>query len=303
MAMPRLIDLGRAVLCVAVVASCSSDAQKHAPPPVTSSGGSSGSGGSTNPLRGGNGGRSGTGGEPFADSGAGSDSAGSGAGTSDGGSAGESTSGHGGIFTEPVATGGEGGNDAGPLPTCFDAVAYESVNVSFVAPTPSEVALAFNALTFDSTHRAFVLAIESRNDSGSFLISKAELADDGIHQRFTATLPLVPGGLGLIDGQLHSTASQERGLLALASNLDVEVEELDLDASSANACGSLRGAILANIPDSAGDLLIPTSGSAKKLRELMAASDVRGGGATGPWRVKLLFDAQAIDFEFGAVAP
>ena len=280
--LPLVWTLGISAACVLVACS---DEERPGGHPGNSSGGTSGAG--AEPSTAGSGG-------------AAAGEAGAGGGSQAGGAAGAAgSSGAGGVVTVPVDGGVDGGDE--PIPSCVDGRAFRAAGAAFVSPTPVSLASALNELVYEPTAHPLTIATLARGATGTVAVSFTELHTDAIHERFPEAFAPTSASLSVIDNQLVSGAPQTTGYLRLtdaSGEVEIELNELSVDAVPINGCDALRASVSAVIPETQGEIALSLADGEHTLSALAASDGLRDGGGGGPCSVKLVFDAEGVDFDF-----
>ncbi len=223
------------------------------------------------------------------------------AGASQGGAGGQASgsAGAGGISTVPV----DGGLDDGgePLPSCIDGSAYRAAGAAFVAPTPPDLASALSALAYEPSSHPLTIVVLDRSGQGTLAVSFSELEPDETREGFPESF--VPGSTTstFVDGQLLSQSPQDIGFLRVTDadgDVEIELQEISLDAVPVNGCDSLRANVTAVIPESQGGVSLKLKNGKRTIESLAGSQGERDAGSNGPWAIKLSFDADSIDFDF-----
>lgn len=270
--------------CVAL--GCSGEDDK---PKQSAFGGSSG---------GGNGGSGGSGASGASGGSANGGSAGSSGGTSAGGSGGAGANGgSGGIHTSGGnagngATGGTGVIEPTDSP-CEEQRAFLASGMAFVAPTPPELGLALSRLTYDaSAHPISVVArFKPTQVSGVAWISATEA--DGANQIFPQGFVPDPVDLDLQIGGFNTVQPATEAWLVVNDGAEkrIRLTNIDLVATTSNACSILNGSISAVIPDTEGSVQLTLPSGNTTIAQL-------AGGSTTSWNVRAVFQAATTDFDF-----
>lgn len=286
--MPRALPLLAGLTVLAALVGCSGDDERPgAAAPGT--GGSGASGGSAG-TGGGTGGTAGTAG-------------GSGGSAGAGGSAG--TAGQGGSAGATGGSGG-GGSDGGPIDTpCTSSTAFRATGASFVFPTPKDLAKELGALTYDYSASPVTVVLAAKPSGiGLLAVSATEAGSAG--QVFPSGKKPELVSANIFSGGFSNATTQLAGWLRVVDQSgprDIELENIDVTATTSNNCASLLASVSAAIAASQGSVTLDLPGGQKTIAEL--AGGTSGGGQTPDggvgYPIKLLFSAESTDFDFGSL--
>jgi len=267
------------------------------------------SGSSSHPGR--VGGTGGSGGRAAGGRDAGSGGTAGSAGTGAAGTAGQSTGGTaGGGGTAGIGT-GTAGNDAGggaggtpPVDSaCSSPVAFWATGASFTYPTPPKLASALSGLTYDYGTHPLTVVLLPKGGSARLAVSATETQSGGFKQVFPSAMAPTPVDAVLSAGGFHNSAEQSKGWLRvtdLSGSRDIEIDSINLSATTASSCNSIVATLTATIPSSQSSVQLDLAGGSTTLGALAQTSGGPDGGVQG-WNLKMLFTGESTDFDFASL--
>lgn len=213
------------------------------------------------------------------------------------------TAGTGGGGGAPGGSGGAGsGGTAGAPPfdaRCEGAHAFWASGSAWTSPTPRDLAVALNELTYEpATHPLTVVLIARVGVEAVAALSATEVSTDGLSQRFPSGKEAPFLDLELFEGGLRSTAPQSPGWMRLGDTY-VELTNLRVEGVTQGGCTSLSVTLSADIPESEGATVLHLAGGDRTIAELAGGMPPSGSIA---WPVKAVFGAEEIDFDWETLA-
>lgn len=247
-------------------------------------------------------------------------SGGSGATGGGGGSGGGATGGAGGSAGSSGGAGGVAGSSgaggvagsagaAGAPPVvpidvaCSGALAFRATGAAFVQPTPKDLAKELSALTYDYGEHPLTIVLLAK-PGGQVTVSATETQSGGFNQVFPSGKKPDFVGLVLKQGGFASKDEIPKAWLQLEDQngtVYVELTKVTVSASTASNCQSLVATVDAFIPSSQGSVSLALASGATTIATLAGPLGGGGQGSAEGWQLRMLFPAQATDFDFGSL--
>lgn len=154
-----------------------------------------------------------------------------------------------------TGAGGAAGESSTPsTPTCQPPVAFAAVASAFISPTPKDLALALNELTFDTSPISVVLGGSSQQPVVTVSYTTAH---DGVHS-YPGELAPTSAPAWILDETFGSTSAQQEGWLLVmldSGPLEVPIRNIHVDVSTEADCTSGFANMTAVIPAETSDLV------------------------------------------------
>ncbi|MEM1030836.1 MAG: hypothetical protein AAGN82_10825 [Myxococcota bacterium] len=184
-------------------------------------------------------------------------------------------------------------------PACTRDVAFRAAGLSFLEPTPPNLADRFNQLGYGYDAQGLTVAL--RAAEGAEMLAVSATADVSGAHRFAGTAPL-PVGAQLSAGGFETTAAQDDATLQLwvdGALVDIPLRNVNVRARTLGDCAEAWVFIDAVIPESAADIDL---GAGETLTDLAGPTkgtdEVPGIG----WPVQIMFATESVPFDFADMA-
>jgi hypothetical protein len=199
-------------------------------------------------------------------------------------------------------SGGAGGDGGGFLPPenpCTIDTAFGTSGMAFVDPTPHDLALALDALTYayQPDPRSLAVALlGSHAPEMPATVAISASVDGPMGQFFPPGLVPAFGPASLGFGEFGTLSPQAQGWLRVIDDngpVDIELNNLSLGAKTDSDCQVILATLDATIPDTQGNITLTIGGDTSTVAQL--------AGAIGPmqsWPVKALFQGESMSFNF-----
>ena len=233
-------------------------------------------------------------------------STGGASGSGTGGSAGASGSaGAGGSAGSPVDASTDG---VTPLdPACEGTYAFWATGAAFTFPTPKDLAKELGALTYDySTHPVTIVLSAKPNGVGTLQIGATETDSGGVLQVFPAGKKPDPVAAKIQLGGFATSVAQTKAWLRVVDQsgpVDLEIDNVTLEASTASQCNSITAVLTAVIPSSQGSIALALPSGSTTIGALAGSPGSGGQGPDGGsgWNLRMLFTGESTDFDFSSL--
>jgi hypothetical protein len=185
-----------------------------------------------------------------------------------------------------------------PKSACQADLAFVAVSGSFVEPTPRELALGLNELTFGTRPIAFVLSGAVADAS---LAASYTLGEDGI-EAFPSGLVPPPTSAWIDDSGFGTLAAQEEGwLLATLDEgpLEVPLRNIAVTATTNPTCTSGTATLTAAIPADHADLVAVLS--LEPDVEVEPDEEEEDRGSVSDVQLRGVFVIELVDFDPGGL--
>lgn len=229
-----------------------------------------------------------------------SSSSGSGMDGGGGSGAGDAVGGAGGSSGIGGNASGVGGGALPPEEPCEIAAGFAGTDFAFVSPTPLDMAIAFNTVTYgyNDIDRPLTVALLAIKGPSMALMatSGSEYDDTDFTQGFPEgkTPTNIAATLGY--GFFQNDSPQDVGYLRLTHDGgvdDIELNNLTTKVKTEN-CQVAVVVVDAIIPVSQSSISLTVNGDATTIGDL-------GGEVMGGWPVRVLFQGEQVDFDFGTL--
>jgi hypothetical protein len=212
------------------------------------------------------------------------------------------------------AAGGSGGGVIPPDEPCYIDGAFSTAGMAFLSPTPADLAAALDHLTFAymASPRAITVVLQASHGPPDTFMGIGATVDLGNGQAFPAGMApvFVPALMGY--GTFRTGTPQEVAWLRVVDDtgsVDIELDNVSLEAKTDNQCASVWATLDAVIPSSQEWTTLTIDGVATTLGDLAqgvgGAGGAGGGGGGGPlpssWPIKAVFQAEAVNFDFNSL--
>ncbi len=208
-----------------------------------------------------------------------------------------------GVTTGGNSTGGTGGSspstgtgDMPAEPACTRDVAFRAAGLSFVEPTPSNLASRLNELGYGYDAQGLTVVLAAAAGTPRLSVSATEDVS-GSHQ-FVA--PPTAAGAQLSAGGFESTETQDEATLQLwvdGNLVDVVLRNVNLRARTMGDCAEAWVFVDAVIPESEG--VVDLGGTTiSDLAGPVAGTDEQPGLG---WPVQIMFSTESVPFDFGTM--
>ncbi|MBW2459440.1 MAG: hypothetical protein JRI68_33415 [Deltaproteobacteria bacterium] len=220
--------------------------------------------------------------------------------TSTGGGAGGSTSGTGGSTSSTSGTAGGGGISAADE-ACIGDFAFRAAGMAFTEPTAAALAAALSELTYSGEEHPITVVLRSSDPNAATIGASVSVYDDqtytdsfatGLEPTFSPTDAIVELG------SFGTASAAPMGYLRArhqAGVLDLELQNLSINASTSGGCASAFVILDAVIPASEKSKSIQTSAGTNTI------GDLGGGDPNNDLQLRAIFMAETIDFDFSTL--
>jgi hypothetical protein len=225
-------------------------------------------------------------------------------GTTTTGSTTPSTSGTGGEGAGPIGGGGSGAGQAGgggsggtaPADTaCAGDWAFRAAGMSFTPPTPTDLATAFDALTFETAEHPVTVVLRASDPDAATVGAAPTMENDQYSNEFVPGFTPAFTDATVKQGSFLSQSPAKNGFLFvrhLAGVLQLALENVSVYAATSAGCGQATVTL---------DAVIPASERSKTLTTASGATTVgtlAGGDPDKGIQLRALFVAESITFDF-----
>ncbi len=215
------------------------------------------------------------------------------------GSGAASTSGAGGSSSS--GTGAGGSNPLTELPeepACQRDVAFQAHGINFVEPTPRDLALRLNEMSFGYDSQGIAVALGAGSPGSPKLLVGFSEMQDGVHHIATGE----PTAARVGPGGFESLGVQSSALLRVGHDphvVDLELRNVTVRARTVGECGEAWVSLSAVIPTSEGSHML------KGETGFDSVADLAGGSQDGQvgWQFQALFLTEAVSFDFESWTP
>jgi hypothetical protein len=214
-----------------------------------------------------------------------------------------SSSGGGGGGGEGGAGGGEGGSggSAGPAPTCTQDVAFGATTIAFTFPTPEDLAVALDRVTYgyqdDPRPLSVVLFAAPERTAPKLVTSATRLDDETYSHVFPNSAQPTATGLVLTPGYLETESPQATGFLRVEDDngrVDIELADVFMSASVSADCSTIMATVDAVIVAEESGTDLEIDGDDYTVGELA------GDGGPSGWPFRAILQAEAVPFDFSS---
>jgi hypothetical protein len=237
-----------------------------------------------------------------------------GGGNGAGGLGGSGALGGGGTAAGGAGGGGSGGGVIPPDDPCYIDGAFSTAGMAFFSPTPPDLAAALDHLTFAymASPRAITVVLQASHGPDDSFLGLGATEDLGNGQAFpTGMAPVfVPALMGY--GTFRTATPQGMAWLRVVDDngsVDIELDNISLEAKTDNQCASIWATLDAVIPSSQEWTTLTIDGVTATLGDLAqgvgGAGGAGGSGGGGPvpssWPMRAVFQAEAVNFDFNSL--
>lgn len=193
-------------------------------------------------------------------------------------------------------------------PPCTQDAAYWSLGMTFVGPTPLDLAQGLNELTYDLSTHPLSMVLTAKGGVGTAKLGISATTDDGMGlQVFPAgTKPTFVSAL-LSYGGFHTESPQIKGTLHLVDAMgpvDVELNNIYVNAKTLGTCANVLAIVDAEIPPSEAGKTLHLKAGNSTIGDLAAAGGGGGGGKGGgsqPIPLRAYFSGETMSFDFTSI--
>ncbi|MEM1029802.1 MAG: hypothetical protein AAGN82_05595 [Myxococcota bacterium] len=207
--------------------------------------------------------------------------------------------------SEPEGSNDGAGDPSVDLPSetaCRRDVAFRANGLSFVAPTPRDLAYRLNEMAFGYDQHAVVIALAGAEDDDPRLTVSYAIGPEGTYafdDVVTGTEARVgAGGFASLTPQATAWLRVGEG----ANAVDLELRNVDLRARTVGDCAEAWVTLTAVIPTSEGSVVLGSEQGAARLDVLAGENDGAKGQSLG-WTIQALFLSEAVAFDFTGLGP
>jgi hypothetical protein len=197
-----------------------------------------------------------------------------------------------------AALGGEGGTSPDPAPTCAQDVAFGTTTIAFTFPTPEDLAVALDRVTYgfhDDPRPLTVVLFAGPERADTSMVTSATRLDDDYSHVFPNSAQPSSAGVVLTPGFLESAAPQSTGFLRVVDDngrVDLELADVFVRASTSADCSTIVATVDAVIAAHEGNTDLEIDGDDYTIAELA------GEGGPSGWPLRAILQAEAITFDF-----